>query len=67
MKDKRVYKQPTITIIHIESSTFITAGSNSETNHSGMNKDNRNIELGTQIEEGSASGAHAKPFEWEEE
>ena len=66
MKDKRIYKQATIRIIDIESSIFITAGSNSKTNHSGMNKDNRNIELGAQIEEGSASGAHAKPVEWEE-
>jgi hypothetical protein len=28
---------------------------------------NRNIEFRTQIGEGCASGAHSKPFEWEEE
>lgn len=68
MKHKKVYEQPILKVIHIENSTFLAAGSshNSVTLPSGMDN-NRNIEFGTQIGEGNASGAHSKPFEWEEE
>lgn len=57
MKHKKVYEQPILKVIHIENSTFLTAGSshNSGTLPSGMNN-NRNIEFGTQIGEGNASG-----------
>lgn len=68
MKHKKVYEQPILKVIHIEISTLLTAGSshNNGTLPSGMNN-NRNIEFGTQIGEGAASGAHAKIFEWNEE
>ena len=64
----RKYGSPILTVIHIENSTFLAADSlhNSGTLPSGMNN-SRNIEFGTQIGEGCASGAHSKPFEWEEE
>ena len=64
----RKYGSPILIVIHIENSTFLAADSlhNSGTLPSGMNN-NRNIEFGTQIGEGNASGAHSKPFEWEEE
>ena len=50
MKHKKVYEQPILKVIHIENSTFLTAGSshNSGTLPSGMNN-NRNIEFGTQM------------------
>ena len=67
MKHKKVYEQPILKVIHIENSTFLTAGSSQGIPSTGVNKDNRNIEFGTQIGEGNASGAHSKPFEWKEE
>lgn len=53
MRHKKVYEQPILKVIHIENSTFLTAGSshNSGTLPSGMNN-NRNIEFGTQIGDG---------------
>ena len=55
MKHTKLYEQPTSTIIHIISSNFITTSPSTS-----------NIEIGSQIGEGEASGAHAKLLDWEE-
>ncbi len=63
MKHTRVYEQPTSTTIHIINSHFLTT---SPSKNSGVNKKG-DLEININIEEGGASGAHAKPFEWEGE
>ncbi|PIN28431.1 hypothetical protein [Prevotella intermedia] len=67
MKHTRVYEQPTSTTIHIISSNFTTTSpsTSNEVNNNSVNRDG-NIEIGSQIEEGEASGAHAKLLDWEE-
>lgn len=61
MKHTRVYEQPTSATIHIINSHFLTI---SQSKNSGVNKKG-DLEININPEEGGASGAHAKPFEWE--
>lgn len=65
MKHTKVYEQPTSTTIHIINSHFLTTSSSNSKN-SGVNKKG-DVEININPEEGGASGAHAKPFEWEGE
>ncbi|GAB6975904.1 hypothetical protein [Prevotella falsenii] len=62
MKHLKIYKQPTSTTIHIINSHFFTTSSSK---NGGVNEKG-DVEININPEEGGASGAHAKPFEWEE-
>ena len=62
MKHTRVYEQPTSTTIHITNSHFLTT---SPSKNSGVNKKG-DLEININPEEGGASGAHAKPFDFGE-